>query len=501
MDVLRTPAAAAHWLRQRGAGTLCVDSRAVRPGDAFFAWPGAVTDGRRFVDGALQCGAAACLVEDDGAAAFQFSAEAAVRRYVGLKAAAGPIADLYYGSPSKALKVLAVTGTNGKTSTAWWLAAALSRLPKPAFGACGVMGTLGAGVFPNVGEHGLTTPDALALQRQLRAFVDAGATCCAMEASSVGLVEHRLDGTAIDVALFTNLTQDHLDYHGTMEAYWRAKALLFDWPTLGAAVVNLDDPRGPGLAEHVRGRGLDVWTVALDRPARLIARDLRHGARGLDFTVIEGERGVTLRTALVGRYNVANVLGVIGALRALDVSLEQAARACGELPPVPGRMERIEAGVPGPMAIVDFAHTPDALEKALTALRPLTAHRGGQLWCVFGCGGHRDRAKRPLMAAAVERLADRPVLTSDNPRDEAPEAIIRDMTAGLRHAAAAVIEPDRARAIATTLQQAAPEDVVLIAGKGHETEQEINGVRHHFSDQEQARAALRARAAQAGVAQ
>jgi UDP-N-acetylmuramoyl-L-alanyl-D-glutamate--2,6-diaminopimelate ligase len=494
MGALRTPAAAADWLRQRGAGTLCVDSRAVHPGDAFFAWPGAVTDGRRFVGGALQRGAAACLVDDDGAAAFNFNTEARVMRYAGLKAAAGPIADLHYGSPSKALKVLAVTGTNGKTSTAWWLAAALSRLPAPAFGSCGVVGTLGAGVFPIAGARGLPTPYALALQHQLRAFVDAGATCCAMEASSVGLVEHRLDGTAIDVALFTNLTQDHLDYHGTMEAYWRAKALLFDWPTLSAAVVNLDDPRGPELARHVRERGLDVWTVALGHAARLVAKDLHHGARGLDFTVAEGDREVTLNTALVGRYNVSNVLGVIGALRALGVSLEQAVRACAALPPVPGRMERIEAEATGPMAIVDFAHTPDALEKALTALRPLAAHRGGQLWCVFGCGGHRDRAKRPLMAAVVERLADRPVLTSDNPRDEEPEAIIRDMTAGLRHAAVVMIEPDRARAIALALRQAAAGDVVLIAGKGHETEQEINGVRHHFSDQEQARAALRARA-------
>lgn len=494
---LATPREAANWLRQRVRGGLHTDSRKVGPGDGFIAWPGAATDGRRFVDAALAQGASACVVEQAGAEAFGFT-QAEVADYAGLKAASGPIADAYYESPSRALRVLAITGTNGKTSSAWWLAWALSKLEHPELSPSALVGTLGIG-RPGVLEYnGLTTPDPVLLQRSLRELVDGGARSCVMEASSIGIAEHRLDGTAIGVALFTNFTQDHLDYHGSMAAYWAAKAALFDWPGLRAAVINVDDPRGAWLVDQCCARGLDVWTVSLTQAARLQAADLRYGERGLCWSVREGAASVPLATEVVGEYNALNLLGVIGALRALGVPLAQAAAVCTDLPPVPGRMQRVE--LPGgPLAVIDYAHTPDALEKVLTALRPFAAQRGGRLWCVFGCGGNRDAAKRPLMGAAAQAGADRVVVTSDNPRDEDPRAIADDIRRGIT-GAAAEFELDRTRAIAHALTQADARDLVLIAGKGHEDYQETRGERRPFSDAAQARAALMARSAVQGAA-
>ncbi|WP_423457338.1 UDP-N-acetylmuramoyl-L-alanyl-D-glutamate--2,6-diaminopimelate ligase [Ottowia sp. VDI28] len=491
---LQSPQEAARWLRARVTGHLHADSRQVRAGDGFIAWPGAATDGRRFVGAALAQGARACLVEQEGAEAFGFD-HGSVAAYPGLKADTGPIADAYYESPSRALSMVAITGTNGKTSTAWWLASALSGM-QPSDAAevspCALVGTLGTGVPPEVQTTGMTTPDPVLLHRRLRDFVDQGVKSCAIEASSIGIAEQRLDGVAIRVAVFTNFTQDHLDYHGSMEAYWQAKAALFDWPGLQAAVINLDDPRGAELEAKARARGLDVWTVSLHRPARLGGSGLSYGARGMTFQVTEGAQALALEAPLVGEYNASNVLCVIGALRALGVSLSRAVQACADLPAVPGRMERV--GDEGePLAVIDYAHTPDALHKALAALRPLAEQRGGQLWCVFGCGGNRDAGKRPLMAAAAEAGADRVQVTSDNPRGEVPQSIIDDILAGFTDGAKIAIEPDRARAIARALAQAAPADVVLIAGKGHEDYQEVGGERLPFSDQAHARAALQAR--------
>ncbi len=495
MTPLSTPQEAARWLRARVTGRLHADSRRVEAGDGFIAWPGAAVDGRRFVGAALAQGAGACLVEQDGAEAFGFGDAQRVATYPQLKAATGPIADAYYESPSRALQVVAITGTNGKTSSAWWLASALLKLELQALSPCGLVGTLGIGSPSGVEYTGLTTPDPVLLQRRLRDFVRGGVKSCAIEASSIGLAEHRLDGTAIRVSVFTNFTQDHLDYHGSMDAYWQAKAALFDWPGLRAAVVNLDDPKGEGLVAQARARGLDLWTVSLRGDARLVASGLAQGPRGLRWTVREGDQASVLDTAAVGDHNAANLMAVLGALRALGVPLAQAAAACADLPAVPGRMERIDvAGAP--LAVIDYAHTPDALDKALAALRPLAARRGGRLWCVFGCGGNRDAGKRPLMAAAAEAGAHRVVLTSDNPRNEDPQAIVDEVRRGLRHPEAALVEPDRARAIAQALSQAAPPDVVLIAGKGHEDYQEVGGERRPFSDQAQARQALRARGAE-----
>jgi UDP-N-acetylmuramoyl-L-alanyl-D-glutamate--2,6-diaminopimelate ligase len=480
---------AAQWLRARVTGQLHCDSRKVGAGDGFIAWPGAATDGRQYVQSALAQGAAACLVEREGVEAFGFDSDA-IASYAQLKAATGPIAAQYYGHPTDTLDVIAVTGTNGKTSTAWWLAQALSNSGI----ACGVVGTLGIGRPPQVEFNGLTTPDPVLLQGEFRKFADAGVKACAIEASSVGVVERRLDGTRIRVALFTNFTQDHLDYHRSMEDYWDAKAQLFRWPGLKSAVVNIDDEKGHELAQTLAGSSLDVWTVSCHEPARVVAKAIGYGEQGLRFDVCEGEQSVPLATSVIGQYNVANLLGVIAAMRTMGVSLADAVKACGSLLPVPGRMERIT--VRGkPLVAVDYAHTPDALDKALTALRPLAQERGGELWCVFGCGGDRDPIKRPLMAAVVEKDADHVVVTSDNPRGEKPENIISQILLGLSHAKCVQVQADRAMAIAETIATAGANDVVLIAGKGHEDYQEIAGVKHPFSDREHAQAALDARAA------
>jgi UDP-N-acetylmuramoyl-L-alanyl-D-glutamate--2,6-diaminopimelate ligase len=489
MNELRSAHEAAQWLHSRVTGTLHCDSRNVKAGDGFIAWPGAATDGRKFVGAALAQGAAACLVEREGAAAFGFEGEA-IASFAQLKFATGPIAAEFFGHPTDGIDVLAVTGTNGKTSTAWWLSQALTNAGIP----CGVVGTLGIGRPPKVDFVGLTTPDPVLLQREFRNFADAGVKACAIEASSVGIVERRLDGTRIRVAIFTNFTQDHLDYHGTMDAYWEAKAGLFRWPGLQAAVVNIDDEKGHALAASLRDSTLDVWTLSCREPARLAARNIGYGEKGLAFDVCEGGESVRLASNVIGQYNVSNLLGVIGALRAMGVKLADAVKACGALLPVPGRMDRIS--VRGkPLVAVDSAHTPDALDKVLTALRPLAQQRGGELWCVFGCGGDRDPTKRPLMAAVVEKNADHVVVTSDNPRGEKPENIISQVLLGLSHAKCVQVQADRAKAIAETIAAAGANDVVLIAGKGHEDYQEIAGVKHPFSDGEHARIALSMRSA------
>jgi len=484
---LHTPQEAAHWLRRAITGSLRTDSRQVRPGDGFLAWPGAAVDARAHVAAALASGAVACLVEHNGVDAFGF-ADPRIATYAGLRTDSAPIASAYHGQPSQALDVLAVTGTNGKTSTAWWLAQALSHLEQFTPIPCAVVGTLGIGVPPDVTSTGLTTPDPVALQGALRHFVDSGLKACAIEASSIGIEEHRLDATRIRTAIFTNLTQDHLDYHGDMDAYWQAKTRLFAWPGLQAAVINVDDPHGSELATSLQTSGLDIWTVSMqdnaNNRARLQARAISYPSSGLSFTVVEGAQKAELSTRLMGSYNVANLLGVIATMRSLGVPLQAAVLACEHLTPVPGRMECVSlTGLP--LVAVDYAHTPDALAKALDALRPLAQQRGGQLWCVFGCGGDRDTRKRPLMGAVASTHADRVVVTSDNPRSEAMDAIISQILLGMVGVPDVVVEPDRARAIAQTLRDAASHDVVLLAGKGHEDYQEIAGQRLPFSDLEQ----------------
>ena len=484
------------WLRERVTGTLQTDSRQIRPGDGFIAWPGAATDGRAHIGDALSRGAVACLVEHEGVEAFALQG-LPVAALHGLKAATGLIAADWFDQPTQRLDVLAVTGTNGKTSTSWWLAEALNVLSKHELatqGGCALVGTLGMGTPPALTSTGMTTPDPVRLQRAFQQFADAGRTACAIEASSIGLAEHRMAGTRIRVALFTNFTQDHLDYHPGMAAYWQAKSVLFDWPGLQAAVVNIDDARGAELHATLADRLLDLWSVSITGPARLAARDISMGEGGLRFTVAEGVHTHVLQTRVIGQYNVSNLLGVLAGLRALGVPLQHALYACAQLSPVPGRMEQIHH--PGqPLVAVDYAHTPDALDKALQALRPIAQERGGQLWCVFGCGGDRDAGKRPLMGAVAQHHADRVVVTSDNPRSEDPAAILHQILQGTIAGNTVRAEPDRAAAIALAIAEAAPADLVLIAGKGHEDTQETAGVRQPFSDMAHAQTALQARGA------
>jgi UDP-N-acetylmuramoyl-L-alanyl-D-glutamate--2,6-diaminopimelate ligase len=482
---LKSPDAAARWLAEWCTGTLRTDSRQVQPGDAFIAWPGYARDGREYVAAALASGAATCLVEEADVDRFGF-VDARVASLPGLKARTGEIAAAFFGRPTDTLDVIAVTGTNGKTSSAWWIAQASAHLGKR----CGVVGTLGIGEPPKLDYNGLTTPDPVLLQAAFARMRDQDFSACAIEASSIGIVEGRLTGTAVRVAVFTNFTQDHLDYHGDMNAYWVAKRALFGFPGLRAAVINLDDAKGDALAAELAA--LDVWTTGVQRSdARLAARDLHYTGDGLAFTLQEGADGVAVQTGLIGDYNAANLLGVAGALRAQGHALADVARALARVTPVPGRMQRVGNGRELPQVVIDYAHTPDALDKALTALQGLAAARGGELVCVFGCGGDRDRGKRPQMGAIAARLAGRVVVTTDNPRTEAPAQILADITAA---APAATVIEAREEAIRAAITEAGARDIVLIAGKGHEDYQEVNGVRRPFSDLAEARAALLERA-------
>jgi UDP-N-acetylmuramoyl-L-alanyl-D-glutamate--2,6-diaminopimelate ligase len=485
--------AALGWLAQRGARALNTDSRRVAPGDAFIAWPGYAGDGRQFVPQARAAGASACLVEAVGVEAFSFNDDDGVAALPNLKARTGPLASGFMGSPSQRLNaVIAVTGTNGKTSTTWWVAQALAALGRR----CGVIGTLGVGEPPSADQAsaitftGMTTPDPVTVQAGFKRFADAGFDACAIEATSIGIEEQRLAGSKIDIALFTNFTLDHLDYHGSMEAYWQAKARLFAWPGLRAAVVNIDDAQGAALVPTLPG-SLDVWTYSTTREARLHADNIRYDDGGLRFDLHEGNACADVRTRLIGDYNVSNLLATIGGLRASGVALVEAAHVCAGLTPVPGRMDRVTSAADAPQVVVDYAHTPDALEKALRALQPFAQQRGGALWCVFGCGGNRDQGKRPLMGALAQALAQRVVITSDNPRNEAPGFILLQIVAGLKGSQERVkVIEDRRAAIAHAVRHADARDVILIAGKGHEDYQEINGVKQHFSDLEEAAAAL-----------
>lgn len=503
------------WLRARGATGLSADTRTLRPGEAFIAWPGA--NAWPYVRAALDAGAPAAVVECDGLGNWLAShpdlgfevvpwRSGSTRHPVAtipyMRQSGGILASTFWGDPSAALDIIAVTGTNGKTSTAWWTAQWLQAVGVPV----GLIGTLGVG-RPGAAlvPTGLTTPDPVTLQRALYTFVTEGARAVVLEASSIGIEERRLHGTYVHTAIFTNLTRDHLDYHGTMEAYWAAKCRLFDWDGLRVAVVCVDDAYGRELAAALQPRvargALDLWTyaTAVDVPAARLRLHARQWLpSGVCFTVAEGDAHTTLTLPVIGDHNLANLLAVMAVLRSRGVSWAAIVAASRALTAVPGRLQSAWDPADGPddglpLVLVDYAHTPDAVEKVLQALRPLAQQRGGRLWCVLGCGGDRDPGKRPLMAAAAERGADRVVLTSDNPRNEDPLHILAQMRAGLQVPDAAWVEPDRARAIAHAVAQADACDVVLLAGKGHEDYQEIAGERRPFSDREHGRAALRRR--------
>jgi UDP-N-acetylmuramyl tripeptide synthase len=557
-----SPAArqAADWLKRQlpAQARLSADSRTIAAGDVFVAYPGETSDGRTYISQAVAAGAGAIVVEQAGAEAFEpilAKSGTPSLQVEGLRRRAGELAAAYLDEPTARLTVVAVTGTNGKTSCTHWIAQgyssrATARAGGGADAKAGVIGTLGAGVPGDLSAPTLTTPDAIGLQQQFAAFAGRGMELVAVEASSIGLQQGRLNGTRIAVAVLTNLTRDHLDYHVTMQAYAAAKARLFAWPTLEAMVVNLEDPASaemlnaadPDLRrigylvnDGAAGRDpedpladagerstscSDLLTITpIEGEGRFVLTHFRSrngttkrdpeadaGTKGAADEAADeaagdaGEAGgadsVDLRLALIGRFNQSNVLAVAGVWLALGWTLAEMAAELEKLRPVPGRLQVIgdPANRHEPLAVVDYAHTPDAIANALQALRPLADRRGGRLWCVFGAGGNRDPGKRAPMGAAAQAHADTLVLTSDNPRNENPAAIIAQLRAGLSRAPH-LVEPDRALAIATALRSADPADVVLIAGKGHETYQEIAGERHAFSDAEQARRALDARAA------
>lgn len=504
LNDIRAPDAA-RWIRAAApGGRLVSDSRQVKPGDVFFAYPGDALDGRRFIGAALEAGAAAVVFDPAG---YEWDAAVATPRLAvpDLKKNAGPIAHAVLGHPDRDMFSVAVTGTNGKTSCALWTAQALARLGETA----AVIGTLGVGLVrksqidPQFDVTGYTTPDAVLLAQKLADLNAAGATALAIEASSIGLVQERTAGMHVDVAIFTNLTRDHLDFHGDMASYEAAKVRLFEWDGLRHAVINLDDAAGRRLVAHLRARFPDLHVtgytlqadaVAPEGVAVLRAGGVRSKNAGTEFQVETPAGNATVRTRLVGNYNVSNALAVLGALLAKGAALKHAVEVLETLAPAPGRMQQM-GGQDAPMVVIDYAHTPDALEKTLAALRQVADDRGGQLWCVFGCGGDRDPGKRPQMGR-IAQAADQVLVTSDNPRSEEPGAIIAQIVAGMdaQHPGSRLqTVEDRASAILLAVKQAAKADVILLAGKGHEPYQEIKGRKIPFSDADHASLALTAR--------
>ncbi len=463
---------------------ITADSRRVEPGVAFAAYPGLHFDGRIYIPDALARGASAVLWDAQG---FRWRPEwqapnVGVDR---LQQRLGGIADFIYGSPSRSLWMTAVTGTNGKTSCAHWIAHALESCGRRA----AVLGTLGNGLVGALATSTQTTPDVTVLHEMLAQFCAAGATAVAMEVSSHGLEQGRVNGVKFDVALFTNLTRDHLDYHGTMAAYGAAKARLFSWPGLACVVINADDPFGQSMIESARSRGQRMLTYGT-ASADVVATSMTMDAAGMTLNVNTPWGRTTLKAPVVGAFNAQNLLGVLAVMLASNVTLAEATRAIAALKAPMGRMQRL-GGDGKPLVVIDYAHTPDALDKALTALRPAVTG-AGEIVCVFGCGGDRDPGKRPEMGRIAGQLAHRIVVTSDNPRTEDPAAIASGIIKGIRETGNRrwALVPDRAEAIRAAIASATPQDLVLIAGKGHETYQEINGVRAPFSDATVAMAAL-----------
>ncbi|MGF7129977.1 UDP-N-acetylmuramoyl-L-alanyl-D-glutamate--2,6-diaminopimelate ligase [Paraburkholderia sp. EB58] len=495
------------WLHARAqpGAHLHADTRSLAAGDVFLAYAVDGADNRPFIDSAIERGAAAVLYQPEN---FTGAVDPSLALAVpALNELAGSIASGWYGDPSDTMRVIGVTGTNGKTSCSQWIAAALSGLGTR----CAIIGTLGTGMPGHLVHTGFTTPDAPQLQRSLAQLRDAGAQAVAMEVSSHALHQGRVNGTAFEIAVFTNLTQDHLDYHGTFAAYEAAKARLFAWPELRCAVINYDDEAGRKLLASTQGHArtiayaLGVCTEAPDTAvpqadAWLHAANVRATATGTAFHLSTSDWGdAEVEVQTLGAFNVSNLLGVLGALLAADVPFDAALAELAKLEPVNGRMQRLGGRLQNdePLVVIDYAHTPDALEKTLEALRPMAAARGGELICMFGCGGDRDATKRPLMGAIAEKLADGVVVTSDNPRSEDPQKILDQIASGMKDASKARRIEDRASAILQAIRGAAREDVILLAGKGHEATQEIMGKKRAFSDQDHARLALAARATQA----
>ncbi|CAH1904394.1 UDP-N-acetylmuramoyl-L-alanyl-D-glutamate--2, 6-diaminopimelate ligase [Candidatus Nitrotoga sp. HW29] len=478
---------------------LVTDSRAITPGDTFIAYPGSKADGRQFIKQAIANGANAVIWE-----ALGFSWNEAWQlpnlAVADLHHHAGKIADHVYGSPSQRMWVIGITGTNGKTSCCHWIAQSFCALSKKT----ALIGTLGNGFRPSLQPTLNTTPDAIRLHELFADYLAQDAQAVAMEVSSHALEQGRVNGVQFDVALLTNLSRDHLDYHGDMHRYAAAKRRLFDWQQLKYVVLNLDDAFGAEVAEQLQNKDVEVVGYGLTDAALTLAERLglrmvygnalHMGRQGFNLQIHSSWGGGKLQNKLIGRFNVANLLGVMAVLLVSGVTVSNALHELSHISAVPGRMQTFgESG--RPTVVVDYAHTPDALEKVLQAGREIVGADDGKLICVFGCGGDRDRGKRPLMGAIATQLADLSIITSDNPRSEAPleiiAAIVSGITAGKRETTGTyqIIE-DRASAIAQAVLNAHATDIVLIAGKGHELYQEIKGVKYPFSDAEVAQRAL-----------
>jgi UDP-N-acetylmuramoyl-L-alanyl-D-glutamate--2,6-diaminopimelate ligase len=453
---------------------LVMDGREARPGDAFVATAGCDVHGLAFAEQAKANGAAAILFEPPPPPGYRVPDDALA--VPGLQERLGAMADFFHGHPSREMTMIGVTGTNGKTSVVQLLAQAwhLRGLRT------GSIGTLGAGLYGQLRPTGFTTPQVLRTHALLAQLRDAGAQAVAMEVSSHALDQGRVDAVHFDVAAFTNLTRDHLDYHGDMIAYGQAKAKLFAHDGLKAAVLNLDDAFGRELVAALPQGVRNVGVSSRGQPRAVLHVDrLQFDASGIGFDLVVGERRYSVRSPLLGRVNVDNLLTVAGILLALDVPMAEIADVLPQLQPIPGRMGRLGGEQGLPLVVVDYAHTPDALERALSSLR---THAKARLICVFGCGGDRDRGKRAQMAEIAETAADTVIVTDDNPRNEDGDAIVAGIMAGFREPWSVTVERDRARAIALAVTGAGPDDIVLIAGKGHESYQEIAGVRYAFDD-------------------
>lgn len=447
---------------------LVSDSRQVQAGDTFIAYPGETVDGRNFIAQAIEKGAAS-VVWDDLDFSWPLKGETPHFAVTGLREKVGEIASAFYGEPSQKLWVIGVTGTNGKTSCSHWLAQALNHLGRKS----AVIGTLGNGFPEHLTQAINTTPDPILLQRSLADYLAAGANNIAMEVSSHALAQGRVSGMKFDVALLTNLSRDHLDFHGDMQAYAAAKRLLFIWPNLQTAVLNADDAFGVALANELDAA--KVLTYGFNH-ADVCGSNLKLTDAGLSMAVSTPQGSAELQANLLGRFNAYNLLAVLAALLASDVGLQDAVSALAQVKSVAGRMQTFGGG-DLPLVVVDYAHTPDALEKVLGTLREQCS---GKLICVFGCGGNRDKGKRPLMGKASSDLADFTVITSDNPRHEDPLAIIEQVLKGVQ--GQHLVEVDRAAAISLAINMANSGDIVLLSGKGHEDTQQIGDNKLPFSD-------------------
>ncbi len=477
---------------------IALDSRHVQAGDLFIALKGYESDGTAFIPEAIEHGAVAILIDQSQAIESSINGDVPIIGIENLSEYVSDIAGVFYGHPSKQVALTAITGTNGKTTCSRLYAELVEKLGSSPAAFIGTMGYGMAGAqagsdIPALGETGLTTPDAVAMQRILAELENKGARTAAVEVSSHSLVQRRVAGLQVDTAVFTNLSRDHLDYHGDLASYAAAKSRLFAMSGLKNAVINIDDSVGrmilANLDPHIRAITYSVEDQDSSASADIYCRTIGLSPEGLRAAISTPWGDGELRSPLLGKFNLANLLAVIGAAIAQGFALHDILQVVPELRAVPGRMELVDAAA-SPTVVVDYAHTPDALEKALQALR---VHCQGKLWVVFGCGGDRDIGKRAEMGAIAQGSADRVVVTSDNPRTEDPQQIIDQIIQGTSREV--IVESDRRAAIRQAILEADKNDVVLIAGKGHEDYQILGAQRLPFSDQGEARLALRAREA------